>query len=124
MSIDSARSSDDPTAMMETMTRRVSSDRIIGRAEEIRLGRLTIDSLLAPDPARRIPLLLIAGEAGIGKSRLLDELLDEAQRARCDHRPRPLPRARGRGPAAQRDSSRSWSSWPVPPHWESRSTAN
>ena len=70
---------DHATAMMETMSRRVSSDRIIGRGDEIRLGRLTIDALFAPDVTRRVPLLLIAGEAGIGKTRLLEELLSEAK---------------------------------------------
>ena len=64
---------------MEAMNRRVSSDRIVGRDEEVRTGRLAIDSLLARDPAHRVPLLLVAGEAGIGKSRLLDELLDDAR---------------------------------------------
>ena len=59
------------------MTRRVSSDRIVGRGDEIRLGRLTVDSLFAPDAQRRIPLLLVSGEAGIGKTRLLQYLLDE-----------------------------------------------
>jgi DNA-binding CsgD family transcriptional regulator/tetratricopeptide (TPR) repeat protein len=70
--------------MIEAMNRRVSSDRIVGRDEEVRTGRLAIDSLLARDPAHRVPLLLVAGEAGIGKSRLLDELLDDA-RARAVH---------------------------------------
>jgi predicted ATPase len=65
--------------MMDAMTRRVSSDRIVGRGEEVRTGRLAVDSLLAPDPTHRIPLLLVAGEAGIGKTRLLAELLDDAR---------------------------------------------
>ena len=68
------------TAMMDSMTRRVSSDRVVGRDDEMRLGRLTVDSFMAPDPARRTPLLLIAGEAGIGKSRLLEEVLGDARR--------------------------------------------
>ncbi|QQS24236.1 MAG: AAA family ATPase [Actinomycetota bacterium] len=61
------------------MARRVSSDRLVGRGEEMRVGRLTVDALLASDPARRTPLLLITGEAGIGKSRLLEEVLEDAR---------------------------------------------
>ena len=85
---------DDATAMMEAMNRRVSSDRIVGRDEEVRTGRLAIDSLLARDPAHRVPLLLVAGEAGIGKSRLLDELLDDARARGGARGVRPMPRAR------------------------------
>jgi predicted ATPase len=73
-----------PTAMMDVMQRRVSSDRIVGRDDELRTARLVVDSLFAADPAHRVPLLLVAGEAGIGKSRLLDEVLAEARRRGAD----------------------------------------
>ncbi len=69
----------DASAMMETMTRRVSSDRIIGRAGEIELGRTALASVLEDDPSRRVSLLLVSGEAGIGKTRLLDELLADTR---------------------------------------------
>ncbi len=77
------------------MNRRLSSDRIVGRDGEVRSGRLAIDSLLARDPAHRVPLLLVAGEAGIGKSRLLDELLHNAPSTWGARGVRAMPRARG-----------------------------
>lgn len=64
--------------MMERMTRRVASDVIVGRADE--LG--TIDAALAAldvDDAARPSMLLISGEAGIGKTRLLDALADRGR---------------------------------------------
>ncbi len=69
----------DASAMMEAMTRRVSSERIIGRAGEIEIGRMVLASVLEDDPSHRVSLLLVSGEAGIGKTRLLDELLAAAR---------------------------------------------
>lgn len=62
------------------MTRRLSSDRIVGRTTELELGERCISALGAGEPSDRVALLLVAGEAGIGKSRLLAELLDVARR--------------------------------------------
>lgn len=66
------------------MARRVSSERLIGRAAEL----ATVDALLAglapagqPAPADRPApprCLLVGGEAGVGKTRLVRELAGRA----------------------------------------------
>lgn len=64
--------------MMGRMARRVSSDVIVGRADE--LG--TVDAALAAlaaDDASRPSVLLISGEAGIGKTRVLDALAERGR---------------------------------------------
>ena len=61
--------------MMGGMTRRVSSDVIVGRAEEL----ASVDAALAAldDGDTSHPnVLLISGEAGIGKTRMLDALAE------------------------------------------------
>jgi DNA-binding CsgD family transcriptional regulator len=59
---------------MQDVARRVSSVRFIGRAEPIEL----FDDVLTEVGIGHGQLLLIAGEAGVGKSRLVDELADRA----------------------------------------------
>ncbi len=63
---------------MDTVSRRVSSVEIVGRADELAVGDATLRRLLDGGSDGSAQVLLIAGEAGIGKTRLLDELLRRA----------------------------------------------
>jgi DNA-binding CsgD family transcriptional regulator len=63
-------------AMMEAVPRTVSSPVLVGRKDELAAAVAVLDEAAAGDPR----LLLIGGEAGIGKSRLLAEVLAEAGR--------------------------------------------
>jgi AAA ATPase domain len=66
-------SSRSPKGILETMTGRVTSASFVGREEE--LGRLhgALRSAAAGTPA----VLLVGGEAGVGKTRLLQEFADQ-----------------------------------------------
>jgi DNA-binding CsgD family transcriptional regulator/tetratricopeptide (TPR) repeat protein len=72
--------------MMDAVSRRISSDEFVGRSDELRIATAALHVLRpgAPDCGRdggsatASRLLLVAGEAGIGKSRFVDELLTEA----------------------------------------------
>jgi predicted ATPase len=89
------------------MTGRVTSASFIGRQEE--LGRLhrALQSAVAGEPTT----VLIAGEAGVGKTRLVEELADQVRdRAgrdrRCERRIRGMPRkARARRHAGRTSSA-------------------
>ncbi|MEM9713036.1 MAG: AAA family ATPase [Actinomycetota bacterium] len=61
------------------MTRRTASSRFVGRVSELERGHRAVDALFDHDGADRIPLVIVAGEAGIGKTRFLDELLADAR---------------------------------------------
>lgn len=56
--------------MIPGMTRQVSSPVLVGRREEVRL----VEGALDGAEADRAALLLVGGEAGVGKTRLLEEL--------------------------------------------------
>lgn len=60
--------------MIGLMARRISSPVIVGRDDELTLLRATIARGAAGDPET----VLISGEAGVGKSRLVGQLADEA----------------------------------------------
>ena len=64
--------------MMDGVSRRVSSTLIIGRDAELATATESVARLLTPTSHDPATVLLIAGEAGVGKSRLLDEVLDRA----------------------------------------------
>ena len=59
------------TSIMEVVLRRVSSPSFVGRAEELAL----LDSALARTPA----FTFVAGESGVGKSRLVSEFEERAE---------------------------------------------
>jgi DNA-binding CsgD family transcriptional regulator len=59
------------------MTRRIGSPRLIGRREEFRRLQSLFDEAVQGRPA----LALIAGEAGVGKTRLVEEFTAGARRA-------------------------------------------
>src|SRR5690349_20485348 len=56
---------------------RVSSPRFVGRSAELD----QIDAALERASAGTGPFLLVGGEAGVGKTRLLDEAADRARQA-------------------------------------------
>jgi DNA-binding CsgD family transcriptional regulator/tetratricopeptide (TPR) repeat protein len=64
---------------MDGVARRVSSGQLVGRTDDLARGEAAIRRVLEGGSDRQAQLLLIAGEAGIGKSRLLDALLDRAR---------------------------------------------
>ncbi len=68
-------------AMMYPVSRRVSSAQLVGRVDDLAIGRAALQRVLDGKPQQSAQVLLIAGEAGIGKTRLLEELLDQARRA-------------------------------------------
>jgi DNA-binding CsgD family transcriptional regulator len=72
---------DSESAIMETVSKRVSSGHIVGRTAELAVGAATIQQVLDNALDRSPSVLLISGEAGIGKTRLLDELLHHATAA-------------------------------------------
>lgn len=66
--------------MMEGMAHRISSQRFVGRAAELSIVDAAIGDLTGDaHSARRV--MLISGEAGIGKTRLLGELMARADLA-------------------------------------------
>ena len=67
--------------MMETVPKRVSSGHLVGRTPELAVGRASLSRILDDGSDDSLHILLISGEAGIGKSRLLDVLLDLARDA-------------------------------------------
>jgi len=67
--------------MMDSVARRASSGRLVGRLDELSVGEAAVRTVLDGESSRSAQVLLIAGDAGIGKSRLLDELLDRARKA-------------------------------------------
>lgn len=67
------------TGMMGRVTRRVSSEKIVGRADELATVDAALDALVADDAARP-KVLLVSGEAGIGKTRLLESLASRGRR--------------------------------------------
>ena len=56
------------------MAGRVSSPRLVGRAEELARLAAALDRAAAGDPAA----VLVAGEAGVGKTRLVAEFTSQA----------------------------------------------
>lgn len=68
-------------AMMESVSRRMSSGHHVGRADELAVGQAVLQRILDGGSSDTAQVLLITGEAGIGKTRLLDELLDRARSA-------------------------------------------
>lgn len=68
-------------AMIELVSRRVSSDQLVGRTLDLAVGLELLRRAVAGRGEGGVTLLLISGEAGVGKSRLLDELLTYARRA-------------------------------------------
>lgn len=65
--------------MMERVPRRVSSDHLVGRDDEIQRGRDALDSIVEGTAERGPRVILISGEAGIGKTRVLEEVLLHAR---------------------------------------------
>src|ERR671930_1937465 len=57
------------------MNRRVASSRMIGRSAEL----AELEAALAEAADGRASLVLVAGESGVGKTRLLAELMDRAR---------------------------------------------
>ena len=66
---------------MDSMSRRVSSSGIVGRSAELAVARACLQDVLDGGSDRSAKVLLISGEAGIGKTRLLNEVLDRARDA-------------------------------------------
>ncbi len=64
----------DTTPMMEHMSRRTSSPIFVGRRSELERLESALDAAASGRPS----LVLVAGEAGVGKSRLLAEFSDRA----------------------------------------------
>jgi DNA-binding CsgD family transcriptional regulator/tetratricopeptide (TPR) repeat protein len=62
-------SSHSPKAILEPMTGRVTSASLVGRQEELGRLHLALQSVAAGEPTT----VLIAGEAGVGKTRLVEE---------------------------------------------------
>jgi predicted ATPase len=58
-----------------TMATRMTSARFVGRAGEL----AELEAALHDAASRRSMLVLVAGESGVGKSRLVDELIDRAR---------------------------------------------
>src|SRR5918998_5141631 len=58
-----------------TMATRMTSARFVGRAGEL----AELEAALHDAGERRSALVLVAGESGVGKSRLLDELIGRAR---------------------------------------------
>lgn len=73
--------------MMDAVSRRISSDEFVGRSDERDIASSAVQAL-QPDssgacregPAPTTRLLLVAGEAGIGKTRFVEEVLGDAAR--------------------------------------------
>ena len=70
---------------MADMGRRFRNARLVGRDRE--LADL-LDAVLRVDPDR--PVILVTGEAGIGKTRLLSELVDRLAEKPGDTATRPI----------------------------------
>ncbi|HEY5878368.1 MAG TPA: AAA family ATPase [Nakamurella sp.] len=66
---------------MLAVTRRASSSRFIGRVEQIALFDDVLGDLVVLDGVGRGEVLLVGGEAGVGKTRLADEWSDRARLA-------------------------------------------
>jgi DNA-binding CsgD family transcriptional regulator len=60
---------------VQTMATRMTSARFVGRAGEL----AELEAALHDATERRSMLVLVAGESGVGKSRLVDELIDRAR---------------------------------------------
>ena len=98
----------DPRATMAPVPRLGSEAPLVGRAEE--LTRLTA----AVERARtgRPAAVLLSGDAGVGKTRLLDRALRPGPRRRRDRPHRTLRRPRRGRPALPARSPRRCASWP------------
>jgi DNA-binding CsgD family transcriptional regulator/tetratricopeptide (TPR) repeat protein len=78
-------------AMMDAVSRRISSDEFVGRSDERDVAASAVHGLRSgglgrsrESSATATRLLLVAGEAGIGKTRFVDELLADAARVGVD----------------------------------------
>src|ERR687891_1721580 len=60
---------------VQTMATRMTSARFVGRSGEL----AELEAALHDAAERRSALVLVAGESGVGKSRLLDELIGRAR---------------------------------------------
>jgi ATP/maltotriose-dependent transcriptional regulator MalT len=60
---------------VQTMATRMTSARFVGRAGQL----AELEAALQDAIERRASLVLVAGESGVGKSRLVDELIDRAR---------------------------------------------
>jgi len=78
-STESCRNGDRVAREAAAMPHRVSCPAFVGRAEELDV----VDATLARVAAGRAATVLVAGDAGIGKTRLVDELGERARAARA-----------------------------------------
>ena len=94
-----ARSGGHFSAMMGGMGQRVSCPVLVGRDGEVARLRAAIERAVGGQPAT----VLVVGEAGIGKTRLVTEAARPCRRSRGGRARRRLPGRRGRRPGLRAD---------------------